>query len=98
MSVSATAASGMYTAALRQQVAASNVAGSGSADSQRLGVLSNTQAGAGVSATVVGVGQDSAAPVTDMVNSLQASNSFEANAAVLETYDEMLGSLLDTYA
>ena len=98
MSVSATASSGMYAAMLRQQAAASNVAGAGSGDSQRLSVLSNTQADGGVSATLVGVSNEGAAPVTDMVNSLQADSSFEANAAVLATYDQMLGSLLDTYA
>ena len=96
MSISAIAGSGMNAAALRQQVAASNIAGAGSGDSQALSVLSNTQAGTGVSAVVVGA--DSASPLSDMVNSLQAGHSFEANAAVLATYDEMLGSLLDTYA
>ncbi|QJD68070.1 hypothetical protein HG421_10350 [Xanthomonas campestris pv. badrii] len=95
MSISSIANSGMQVAALRQQVAASNVARQPVDGSPRQAVAASTQATGGVAASVVDAASDPAAPVTDLVEGLSARNDFQANANVLRRSDEMLGSLLD---
>ncbi|MCC4588421.1 hypothetical protein JWH11_10195 [Xanthomonas melonis] len=95
MSISAIASSGMQAAALRQQVAAGNVARQPVEGSPRQAVAASTQANGGVAASVVEAPSDPAAPVTDLVDGLSARNDFQANATALRRSDEMLGSLLD---
>ncbi|MEB1608625.1 hypothetical protein [Xanthomonas arboricola] len=95
MSVSSIASSGMQVAALRQQVAASNVARQPVDGSPRQAVAASTQANAGVAASVVDAASDPSAPATDLVEGLSARNDFQANATALRRSDEMLGSLLD---
>ncbi|PPU77338.1 hypothetical protein [Xanthomonas cucurbitae] len=98
MSISTIASSGMQAAALRQQVAASNVARQPVDGSPRQAVAASTQANGGVAARVVEAPSDPAAPVTDLVDGLSARNDFQANAAVLRRSDAALGSLLDVLA
>ncbi|PPV06117.1 hypothetical protein XBLMG947_1523 [Xanthomonas bromi] len=98
MSISSIASSGMQAAALRQQVAASNVARQPVDGSPRQSVAASTQANGGVSASVVDASSDPSAPVTDLVDGLSARNDFQANAAVLRRSDEAVGSLFDVLA
>ncbi|MCD7097157.1 hypothetical protein [Stenotrophomonas sp. MMGLT7] len=98
MSIASIAASGMNAAALRQQVAAGNIARLGVTDSVRQGVTTSTLAGGGVSASVTVEPVDASAPVSDLVDSLAASSDFKANAKALARADEMVGSLLDVVA
>ncbi|APO94275.1 hypothetical protein [Xanthomonas vesicatoria] len=98
MSISSIASSGMQAAALRQQVAASNVARQPVDGSPRQAVAASTQANGGVAANVVDAVSDPSAPVTDLVDGLSARNDFQANAAVLRRSDEAVGSLLDVLA
>ncbi|CAD0329926.1 hypothetical protein [Xanthomonas hortorum] len=95
MSISPIASSGMQVAALRQQVAASNVARQPVDGSPRQAVAASTQANGGVAASVVDAASDPSAPATDLVEGLSARNDFQANATALRRSDEMLGSLLD---
>lgn len=98
MSIGTIASSGMQAAALRQQVAASNVARQPVDGSPRQAVAASTQANGGVAASVVEAPSDPAAPVTDLVDGLSARTDFQANAAVLRRSDAALGSLLDVLA
>ncbi|MBB4769499.1 hypothetical protein DYQ94_02245 [Xanthomonas sp. LMG 8993] len=95
MSISSIASSGMQVAALRQQVAASNVARQPVDGSRRQAVAASTQLNGGVAASVVDANADPSAPATDLVEGLSARNDFQANATALRRSDEMLGSLLD---
>ncbi|WP_126971112.1 hypothetical protein [Xanthomonas sp. BRIP62411] len=95
MSISSIASSGMQVAALRQQVAASNVARQPVGGSPRQAVAASTQLSGGVAASVVDATSDPAAPASDLVEGLSARNDFQANANALRRSDEMLGSLLD---
>ncbi|KLD72582.1 hypothetical protein [Xanthomonas pisi] len=95
MSINSIASSGMQVAALRQQVAASNVARQPVDGSPRQFVAASTQANGGVGASVVDAASDPSAPATDLVEGLSARNDFQANATALRRSDEMLGSLLD---
>ncbi|UOS97711.1 hypothetical protein LZZ50_14330 [Xanthomonas arboricola] len=95
MSISSIASSGMQVAALRQQVAASNVARQPVDGSPRQAVAASTQLNGGVAASVVDANADPSAPATDLVEGLSARNDFQGNATALRRSDEMLGSLLD---
>ncbi|WP_126943888.1 hypothetical protein [Xanthomonas sp. BRIP62409] len=95
MSISSIASSGMRVAALRQQVAASNVARQPVDGSPRQAVAASTQLNGGVAASVVDANADPSAPATGLVEGLSARNDFQANATALRRSDEMLGSLLD---
>ncbi|MFA0924515.1 hypothetical protein [Xanthomonas fragariae] len=95
MSISTIASSGMQVAALRQQVAAGNVARQPVDGSPRQSVAASTQVNGGVAASVVGAASDPSAPASDLVEGLSARNDFQANANVLRRSDDMLGSLLD---
>ncbi|OQP82651.1 hypothetical protein IA54_020125 [Xanthomonas phaseoli pv. syngonii LMG 9055] len=95
MSINSIASSGMQVAALRQQVAASNVARQPVDGSPRQSVAASTQANGGVAASVVDANADPSAPATDLMEGLSARNDFRANATALRRSDQMLGSLLD---
>ncbi|MBB5673771.1 hypothetical protein ABQ039_011695 [Xanthomonas sp. WHRI 6108] len=95
MSISSIASSGMQVAALRQQVATSNVARQPVDGSPRQAVAASTQLNGGVAASVVDANANPSAPASDLVEGLSARNDFQANATALRRSDEMLGSLLD---
>ncbi|UQQ14367.1 hypothetical protein [Xanthomonas arboricola] len=95
MSISSIASSGMQVAALRQQVAASNVARQPVDGSPRQAVAASTQVNGGVAASVVDANADPSAPASDLIEGLSARNDFQANANALRRSDQMLGSLLD---
>lgn len=61
-------------------------------------MAASTQAGGGVTASVVDAAADPSALATDLVAGLSARNDFQANANVLRRSDEALGSLLDVLA
>ncbi|MEE7545794.1 hypothetical protein HF319_00910 [Xanthomonas sp. Kuri4-1] len=98
MSIASIASSGMNAAALRQQVAASNIARQSDPGADRQGVASSALPDGGVTASVTAAPDDAAAPASDLVDSLAAGNDFKANAKVLARADEMVGSLLDVLA
>ncbi|WAT15973.1 hypothetical protein [Xanthomonas fragariae] len=95
MSISTIASSGMQVAALRQQVAAGNVARQPVDGSPRQSVAASMQVNGAVAASVVGAASDPSPPASDLVEGLSARNDFQANANVLRRSDDMLGSLLD---
>jgi len=98
MRIASIAASGMHAAALRQQVAASNVARQGAVDSPRQGVTTSTLAGGGVWASVTVEPADALAPATDLVDGMAAGHDFRATARALARAAELIGSLLDVLA
>lgn len=97
MSISSISASGMNVAALRQQVAAGNLAGSGVDGAQRQGVVASAQPDGGVSASVV-PSDDSGDMIDDLADSSMAELDFQANVTVFGRADDVLGSLLDAFA
>lgn len=90
--------SGMRAAAAGMQVAAHNVANLATPGQQRQGVTLAANAKGGVSASVVNAAQDPAAPVSDLADALAARQMFQANVAVLQRHNDMIGSLLDVSA
>jgi flagellar hook-associated protein FlgK len=98
MSITSIASSGMHVAALRQDVAASNIARSLIPGAPRQSVAASALPDGGVSGSVVAAGDDTDAMATDLVYSLVARNDFQANALVLSRSDQMIGTLLDKTA
>jgi flagellar hook-associated protein FlgK len=97
-SISATALSGLSAAQLRLDASAHNVANAQTPGFRRQQVVQQAQAAGGVQASVQTAelaGDDLA---TDLVQQKVALYSFKANLHVLQTEDEMLGSLLDVKA
>lgn len=95
MSINTIASSGMQLAALRQQVAASNVARQPVDGGPRQSVAAITQVSGGVAASVVAASAAPSAPATDLVDGLSARNDVQANAILLRRSGEMVGRLLD---
>lgn len=98
MSLTSISSSGMQVAAMRQDVAAGNIARSVVPGAARQAVAASATADGGVSGAVVAAPAGTDGTVTDLVDSLSARNDFQANAAVLARSDQMLGSLLDDWA
>jgi flagellar hook protein FlgE len=94
-SISSTAASGMNTAQTRLNASAHNVANLGTEAFRRQEVVQTEQAGGGVSPAIRRAATEGAALEQDLVDQLQAKNSFLANLAVFKTSDKMAGALLD---
>lgn len=97
--VSSISLSGMNAAQTRLQVSAHNIANLNTQDFTRQEVAQSTASGGGTFAAVrssaSGVGNSLE---TDMVQQLQAKNTFLANLSVFRTSDAMLGTLLDISA
>ncbi|WP_394790521.1 flagellar basal body protein [Rhodoferax sp.] len=97
-SISSISLSGLQAAQTRLDSSAQNIANGQTEGFRRLEVQQQTQTGGGVSTQVERAAVAGDALETDMVDQLQAKNSFLANLAVFKTNDRMLGSLLDTQA
>lgn len=95
LSTSAIALSGMNAAQTSLQVSAHNIANLGTDGFRRQRVEQSTSAAGGVEASVSRVSQVGNSLETDVVDELQAKNSFLANLAVFTTNDRMTGALLD---
>lgn len=89
--------SGMNAAQVRLQVSAHNIANLETQGFNRQEVAQSTQMAGGTYATV-SAGSSGAALETDMVQQLQAKNSFLANLSVFKTNNAVLGTLLDISA
>ena len=97
-SISAISLSGLQAAQTRLNSSAHNIANGQTEGFRRLEVQQQTQADGGVSTQVDRAAAPGEALATDMVDQLQAKNSFLANLSVFKTNDRMLGSLLDAKA
>lgn len=90
--------SGMNTAQTTLQASAQNIANLNIPDSPQQEVTQSTQIQGGTSANIVTTNNTVADVGTDLMQQLQAKNSFLVNLSVFRTNNEMMGSLLDTLA
>jgi flagellar hook protein FlgE len=93
--LSSIALSGMNAAQTRLDTTAHNVANLATEGFKRQETVQTEQTGGGVTASVRRADSAGNAVETDVVNQLQAKNSFLANLAVFKTSDKMAGALLD---
>ena len=91
-SASAIASSALYGAAMKQVVAANNIANASTPDFQAATVQSSENRGGGVR-TTVSQGSDSVSISKEAVNMLNNDNAFKANIKTLQTTDQMTQQL-----
>lgn len=96
--LTAIASSGLQAAQLRLGTSAHNVANSQTVPFQRQSVAQQAQPGGGVSASVQTARHSGTQLEADVVEQMSATYSFKANLHILRSADQMLGTLLDTYA
>lgn len=96
--ISSISISGINAAQTRLQASAQNIANLNIPDSRQQDAVQSAQAQGGTSARIVTTDNTIANVETDMVQQLQARNSFLVNLSVFRTSDQMMGSLLDTLA
>ena len=96
--LSTIARSGMQAAQTQLQASASNVANLSTPAYRRVEVQQTAQNGGGVQTETRRSGTEGAALEADVVNQLQAKNSFLANLAVFKTSNQMAGVLLNEKA
>ena len=92
------ASSGLQAAQLRLGTSAHNIANQQTAPFQRQSVAQQAQPGGGVSVSVQTARHSGTQLEANMVEQMSATYSFKANLHTLRTADQMLGTLLDTYA
>ena len=97
-SIGSIAVSGMNAAQVQLDTSAGNVANAQTTGYRRREVQQSPQADGGVTTKVLASAQQGPALETDLVNQLQAKNSFLANLAVFKTSNAMAGALLDMEA
>jgi flagellar basal body rod protein FlgG len=97
-SISSIALSGMNTAQTRLDASAHNVANLSTEGFRRQEVVQTEQSGGGVSPAIRRSASTGPALEQDVVEQLQAKNSFLANLAVFKTSNKMAGVLLDQKA
>ena len=90
--------SGLNAAQTQLRVAAHNIANLNTADFHRQEVTQSTQSGGGVRAEIGRAGSAGHNLEADIVQQLEARNSFQANLFVFKTGNAVLGSLLDISA
>lgn len=90
--------SGMNAAQTRLDVVGHNVANVDTPNFRRQQVVQTADAGGGVNTSITQAGASGSALEADLVDQLQAKNSFLANLAVFRTGNQMLGALLDVSA
>ena len=96
--ISSISISGMNVAQTWLQTSAHNIANLNTLDFQRQEVVQSAMAEGGVRAEVGRTDSIGSNLETDMVQQLQAKNSFLANLMVFKTSNTVLGSLLDISA
>lgn len=96
--LSAISLSGLQAAQTRLNASAHNIANGQTEGFRRLEVQQQPQVNGGVSTQVNRAATPSAELTTDIVDQLQAKNSFLANLSVFKTSERMLGSLFDAKA
>ena len=92
------ASSGLQAAQLRLGTSAHNIANQQTAPFQRQSVAQQAQPGGGTVASVQTARSNGPNLEADVVEQMSATYSFKANLQTLRTADQMLGTLLDTYA
>lgn len=97
-SVLSTALSGLTAATTRLDVSAHNIANSDTPRFRRQEVVKATQPEGGVRVSVQPSPQEGGDLARDLITQLSASYTYKANLHVLETANEMSGSLLDVRA
>ncbi len=97
-SISSIALSGLNAAQTQLQASANNVANLATPGYRRQEVVQTPQSGGGVQTQTTRASAEGPALETDVVNQLQAKNSFLANLAVFKTSNRMAGALLDEKA
>lgn len=97
-SINSVALSGMQAAQTRLDVAASNVANAQTEGYKRREVMQTSQPDGGTQTEVRRTSNAGSAMEQDLVDQLQAKNSFMANLAVFKTSNRMAGALLDEKA
>jgi len=95
LSTPSIALSGMNAAQTSLQTSAHNIANLGTDGFRRQRMEQSTSAWGGVETSVSRSSQAGNSLETDVVDELQARNSFLANLAVFKTSDRMTGTLLD---
>ncbi|OYU45167.1 MAG: flagellar basal body rod protein [Burkholderiales bacterium PBB4] len=96
--LSTIARSGMQAAQTQLQASAGNVANLSTPAYRRVEVQQIAQSGGGVQTETRRSGTEGAALEADVVNQLQAKNSFLANLAVFKASNQMAGVLLNEEA
>lgn len=96
--ISSIAVSGMNAAQTHLNSSAHNIANLGTEGFRRQEVLQSEQTGGGVAASLTRAATEGPALEADVVEQLQAKNSFLANLAVFKTSNKMAGALLDKTA
>jgi flagellar hook protein FlgE len=97
-SISSIAQSGLGAAMQRLGAAANNIANQQTPGYRRQIVAQEPLAQGGVATSVGRAPQPGDDPARDVVDQMVASYSFKANLRVIQTHDEMIGSLLDLRA
>lgn len=98
-SISSISASGMRAAQSGLRVAAHNVANLATPAVPRLQLQRSSVVEGGVRTQVLAGGPDSAsAPLEDLLAARNELLAFNASASLLRRHDQMLGTLLDTWA
>jgi|SRR5687768_16478578 flagellar hook protein FlgE len=97
-SLSSIAQSGMNAAQLRLNAAGHNIANLQTPGFRRELVVSEAQAGGGVTASVAQATVVGESLADDLVQTMVAAYSFKANLKTLQTQYSLLGSLLDLKA
>jgi flagellar hook protein FlgE len=97
-SVSSISLSGMQAAQTRLQASAHNIANAQTEGFHRQEVRQQEQAEGGTTASISRAAAAQSSLETDMVEQLEAKNSFLANLAVFRTGNKMLGALFDEKA
>jgi flagellar hook-associated protein FlgK len=94
-SISSISLSGMQAAQTRLQASAHNIANAQTQGFQRQQVVQQEQAEGGTTVSMQRAASAQSALETDVVQQLEAKNSFLANLAVYRTSNRMLGVLFD---
>ena len=97
-SISSIARSGLAAAQLTLDSSAHNIANQATPAFRRQSVALAEQQGGGVTASVVRASEPGELLASDMVTQKMALYSFKANIKVIQTDNDMLGSLLDLRA
>lgn len=98
MNIASISLSGMNVAQTQLQAAAHNIANLNTPGFQRQEVTQSALAEGGTRAELGRASSAGSNLETDMVQQLQAKNSFLANLSVFKTSNAMIGFLLDTSA
>lgn len=97
-SLSSIALSGMQAAQLNLDTSANNIANANTPDYQHEIVAQQANAEGGVNAQVQTTGVQGDTLAADLVNQMQAKETYLASLAIIKAADQIAGKLLDTRA